>query len=279
MSNTDQIDYWNGDGGDKWVAFSDLLDAMLVPFADAVLNAAKLHSGERVLDVGCGAGALSLKAAQIVGPEQGVVGVDVSEALLTLARKRTSSADLSARFEEGDASQYEADVPFDVLISRFGVMFFDAPGAAFAKLRSNMNPDGRLAFACWQPLANNQWAGAPLQAALPFLTEAPTPSPPGTPGPFAFGDPGHVTGLLEAAGWQGVNVEALEGDLILPGDTPEDAAAFMMKLGPIARLVEQDGADLGAVQKALEQRMQSLLNSDGRVAMGSAVWIVTANAH
>jgi len=278
VDNTNQIEYWNGEAGQKWVTNSDLLDAMLAPFADAVLSAAALQSGERVMDVGCGAGALTLKAAQKVGSSAGALGVDISEPLIKLAQERASKAGLPASFTVTDASLYRTQPSLDAVISRFGVMFFGEPAQAFRNIRHNLRAEGRLTFACWQSLTVNDWARAPLEAAMPFLKEAPTPPPPGTPGPFAFADKTHVEGILEQAGWSGIQIENWTGEMTLPGNNAAESAGHLMRLGPVGRLLAAQEIDLAPVEEALQERMAEMAGDDGRIKMQAAAWIVSAVA-
>lgn len=277
MNNTDQIDYWNGPAGQKWVDQSARLDAMLAPFAEQVIARAAIGAGERALDIGCGAGAMTLMATRAAGGETGALGVDVSEPLLALARRRAQEAGLPALFELGDASEYVASKPADLVISRFGVMFFAEPAAAFANISRSVRPGGRAVFICWQALQANDWAFAPLQAALPFLPEPPTPADPTAPGPFAFQDKDRVAAILSEAGWQNVAVDAVEGDLTLPGEDVETSAGFMMQLGPLSRLMAQQEIDPAPVHEALAERLRGHQREDGRVAMASACWLVSAD--
>ena len=277
MSNADQIEYWNGPAGQKWVDQSDRLDAMLAPFADKVIAAAALKSGESVMDIGCGAGALTLRAAAKVGAEHGALGVDVSAPLIALARARAAAAKAPARFELADASAFTAPDPADIVVSRFGVMFFEDPAAAFANIRQSVKPGGRMAFACWQALGLNDWALAPLQAAMPFLKEAPAPADPTAPGPFAFQDKDRVAGILSDAGWKNVTIEPAEQAIVLPGDDTESTAKFMMQLGPLSRLLAAQGIDDALVEAALISLMQDHKTPDGRIAMKSACWLVSGD--
>ncbi len=278
MKNTDQIAYWNGQAGEKWVRNANRLDALLEPFADEVLETVSLIEGEHVLDVGCGAGALTLKAAFQVGAQRGAIGIDVSKPLLSLARRRASERGAATTFEEADAGAYRSERPVDAMISRFGVMFFDDPIAAFANLRENLRPDGRMTFACWQSLSENDWARAPLEAALPLLSEPPAAPPPGSPGPFAFADKDRVTTLLKEAGWKGVTIHPWLGRVTLPGGSVAEAASFMVELGPVARLVSDAGADLSRVEEVLADRLAAHTEQNGRINMPAAVWIVSATA-
>lgn len=273
MNNDDQIEYWNGPGGQKWVEEANQLDAMLARFADKVIDAANLKPGEQVLDIGCGGGVLTLRAADQTGA---ALGVDVSAPLIGLAKQRAADAGSPAQFEIADASAHEASPKADAVISRFGVMFFNEPAAAFANIGRSTQPGGRLAFMCWQALPANDWAFAPLQAAMPFFKEPPAPADPTAPGPFAFQDRARVAGLLTEAGWTDIQAEALEGQVELPGESVEASAAFMMRLGPLARVLKEQDIDMPTVEAALVERLSPHKSANGRVAMNSACWLVTA---
>lgn len=278
MNNDAQIDYWNGPAGQKWVDQSNRLDAMLAPFADAVLQAAAITRNEAALDIGCGAGALTLGATEASGGTTGSLGVDVSEPLLRLAKKRAAETGSSAVFERADASAFRSDEKFDLMISRFGVMFFEDPAAAFENIRQQIRTEGRMAFMCWQALPLNDWAFAPLQAALPLLNEAPEQPDPHAPGPFAFADKDRLAKILKTAGWADLSVDPFETLVTLPGDDVEASAEFMLKLGPLSRLIAAQDLDPAPIEEALTNRLEAEKNSDGRVAMKSACWLVTAKA-
>lgn len=275
MDNTDQIDYWNGPAGEKWVAEADQLDSMLSAFIEPVLDAGDVPAGRRVLDVGCGSGALSF-AALNAGAEA-VTGVDVSVPMLALARKRSEGRP-KARFIEADAATWQADAPFDRLISRFGVMFFASPEEAFSNLHRQMSPGAGLAFACWQPLKRNEWALAPLEASLQLATEPPELPPAGAPGPFAFADADRTVSILGRAGWKDLAAEAWTGRIPLPGNSVREAAQFATQVGPTARLIAQQELDRARVQAAIEQVLTGKAGEDGRVWLDAAVWIVTGRA-
>lgn len=275
MNNDAQIEYWNGAAGQKWVEQSDRLDGMLQPFAEKVLEAAAIQSSERGLDVGCGAGALTLAATRASG--SGALGVDVSEPLLNLARKRASDAGLPAQFEREDASQFSAAEPFDLMISRFGVMFFEDPAAAFANIRKQLRSGGRLAFMCWQAFPINDWAFAPLQAAMPLLKELPEPPEPHAPGPFAFADKDRVARILGDAGWQNISIDSFETQMALPGDDVATSAGFMLEIGPLSRLIAAQDLDPEIIKNAVIERLSAEADENGRIAMKSACWLVRAD--
>lgn len=275
MDNTAQIDYWNGAAGQKWVRDADRLDKMLRPFLDAVMDAAKPKAGEIVTDIGCGGGALSLAVA---GKGATATGVDVSEPLIEVARRRAAVSAPGTRFVVADASEWTPEAAADLIVSRFGVMFFADPVRAFANIRKGAAPGGRLAFVCWRPLTENEWALAPIIAAMPFLREPPKPPEPGTPGPFAFGQREHIDRILTEAGWKHVRMSPWDGQIELPGATAPETAEFMMEIGPLSRTISEQGLDPEKIRAALVARVEGLADAEGRTRLKAATWIVEATA-
>jgi SAM-dependent methyltransferase len=276
--NAEQVKYWN-ETGEKWVRFQARIDAQIGPLGRRAMERAALQPGERVLDVGCGCGETSLELARRVGPDGRVVGVDISAPML--ARATEAAAQAGARnvtFVEADA-QVHPFTPgsFDAVFSRFGVMFFIDPARAFANLRAALRPGGRLAFVCWQELPKNPWLFVALAAAVPYLPDL-QPPPPGAPGPFALADPGRLRGILEAAGFRGVDLLDVQEELTLGGGGDlDDAVSFITEgVGPTSAAVRdlQPAVRvkvLGAVRDALAPYATT-----GGVRLGSAAWIVTA---
>jgi len=272
MDNSAQIDYWNGETGIRWGALSDALDGMMAPFADIIMERAAIKPGETVLDIGCGAGSLSIRAAKTA---KRVTGMDISEPLLKVARRRMAGID-NVDFILGDAAIEQLQDRADVVLSRFGVMFFADPAKAFANIAKNTRPGGRMVFACWQEVSENMWARAPLEAAMPFFKSMPEPPEPGAPGPFAFSDPARLLTILEDAGWQDVTIEDWRTDIIMPGDTAEQSADFMFQMGPLSRIIKEQDLDMGPIREALIERFERDADQDGNVALQSAVWLVGA---
>src|SRR6185312_7572098 len=162
--NADQIAYWNGPGGQRWAARQQAQDIMLAPLADLLVDRAKPLPGERVIDVGCGSGATTFALAQRVAPSGHVFGIDVSGPMLERARQNTPKQ-LPVAFALADATVYPFDPgSFDLVASRFGVMFFAEPALSFANLRAALRPSGRLAFVCWREPRENPFFMAPLHA-------------------------------------------------------------------------------------------------------------------
>ncbi len=273
--NAQQIQDWNGAVGVHWVTEQETMDALIRPFGEAAMLAATPRSGEHVLDVGCGCGDTSLALAKAVGPRGKVLGLDVSVPMLDLARQRASGvANLS--FMEADASRASLPGLFDVLYSRFGVMFFDEPPAAFSHLRKAMKPGGRLAFACWQGPRENPWASVAAMAARQAAA-LPTPqSDPHAPGPFAFADAGRVKGILQAAGFLDVQAESFEAPVRI-GDSARGAAEMASRIGPVSRVFRETAPDKHpAMLAAIEAALAAHAAGDGSVSLPGRVWVVTA---
>lgn len=278
--NAEQITYWNELTGTKWVAAQAPLDRMIAPYGDAAMAALAPADGERIVDVGCGCGDTTLALARRVTPRGTVLGVDVSAPMLARARERAAAEGVThVRFVAADAQTHAfAPAAADALFSRFGVMFFADPAAAFANLRAALRADGRVAFVCWQPATANPWMLVPLMA-IAGLVPLPPPPAPDAPGPFAFGDADRVRRILGDAGFRAVAVEPFTPELLIGGGgTLAAAVEFAMKLGPTgAALREADPAVLPRVAAAVEEALRPYLTPRG-VAMASAAWIVTARA-
>jgi SAM-dependent methyltransferase len=198
--DADRVGDWNGKSGARWVAHQARLDAMMAAFGAAAIEAAAPTAGEHVLDVGCGAGASSLELAAYVGANGHVLGVDISQLLIERARAMAPK-DASVEFKVADAgSMVLAEGTFDILFSRFGVMFFNNPTRAFAHMRRALKPGGRLAFVCWRGMAENEWVRLPMGAIRGIL---PPTAPPNSeaPNPFSFGDQGRDARILTTAGF------------------------------------------------------------------------------
>lgn len=274
--NAEQIEAWNGAMGEKWVRLQDRLDSLLAPFGEAVLEAAAIKPGEHVLDVGCGCGATTLAAAEAAGTTGRTLGIDISLPMITRARERNAERDLAAAFSVADASRHDfAPGSFDLLISRFGVMFFDAPAEAFANLHRALTKGGRLTFICWRSMTENPWLFFPLRAALPLLPPLPA-TPPGAPGPFAFADSTHVTTLLTEAGFSDISLTPFDSDLVL--GSIDDAVAQSLDLGPLTRVIADLPDDLRKrIATAVRAELEKHVTPRG-IALGGATWIVTARA-
>jgi ubiquinone/menaquinone biosynthesis C-methylase UbiE len=274
--NADQIAYWNSAVADRWAKRQAEIDAMMVPFTHALLGAANLgpEGPWRILDVGCGSGETTLLAAEI-GHE--LTGLDVSTSLLDLAKSRAKKAGLaSVNFFMGDASRMFIDPPFDLIMSRFGVMFFDDPGKAFANLYKMTKIGGRIVFVCWRAPEQNQWVTLPMSA-LDGLVEAKGAKQAEGPGPFAFADPQKVRAILSDAGFSQITMTPFDGEMAMGSPKGVEAAsAYIAEIGPAARAI----ADLPKerrpeVIKRLEAAVTPLMRGDSLVLQGG-IWVVEA---
>ena len=274
--NAEQIEYWNVQASPTWIAQNARLDAMLAPLGLAAMDRARPGAGERVLDVGCGVGQSSLQLAGRVGPRGSVLGVDISAPMLARARERASAEKLAnVVFENADAQTF-AFTPnsVDLVFSRFGVMFFADPGAAFANLHRALKGGGRLVFVCWQALAQNPWMSEAI-AAIAKHMQLPAPAAPDAPGPLSFADAARVRGILERAGFRSVAHEPLVGELLL-GQTIDEAVDFATEVGPASRaLRDATEAQRAAAKASIRESLAARATTAG-VRMGYGAWIVTA---
>jgi len=273
----DQFRYWNGVAGERWVREQEERDALLCTFGEAALEAARVGRGESVLDVGCGCGDTSLALAGLVGPGGSVVGLDLSAPMLLRARERSASH-ANVSFLECDAALAPLDGgSFDLVYSRFGVMFFSDPTKAFAHVRSALRPKGRVSFACWRPLDDNPWAKVPFDAAASVLGR-PEPVPTDAPGPFSFGDAARVRAVLQGAGFHEVTLRPFDTSNSFGGSgSLANAAHQIARLGPVARLLfDRDESAVRAALAAIEAVLPPYANSRGGVSFPAAAWVVHA---
>ena len=274
-ANRDQIEYWNSAESRHWVEHQWLYDSMLEPYARRLLSAAEIALAERVLDIGCGTGTTTLAAA--AGARE-ALGVDIAEPMITRARERAHEQGLpNARFEVADAQTAAFESEFhDIVISRFGVMFFDDPAAAFAYLRTALRPDGRIVFVCWQILADNEWVRVPALAAA---THVPLPDlgEPGAPGPFAFGDAERLRTLLAQSGFRDIGIEGVADTILLGGGgSVEDAVDFLRGTGMARALfAEASPDDVARAIDAVREALAPYQTPEG-IRLGAAAWLVNA---
>lgn len=273
-ANTAQAAYWNEVAGLSWAEFQEALDRQGEPLGRRAMAALAPAPGERIVDVGCGAGATSLDLARAVQPGGAVLGVDVAEPLLEIARRRAPGV-AGLEFRRADAQTFAFEPgAFDGAFSRFGVMFFDDPPAAFANIRRALKPGGRLAFVCWRAPGENPIMTLPMRAAGD-LVPPPSPPEPGAPGPFAFADPERVRGVLAKAGFDKVEV-APHDDKVGSGDL-ETALALALRIGPLGAFLRENPH----LREAVAPRVRAALAEHdglGGPKLDAAVWIVTARA-
>ncbi|MEM9169822.1 MAG: class I SAM-dependent methyltransferase [Pseudomonadota bacterium] len=227
----EQNDFWNGEMGETWAEEQDFIDALLMPLADILVAQASRRPRTAVLDIGCGNGTSTIAMEAAPGPQTDprtqFVGIDLSKPMIENARRRATAQGSSADFILADAAEYDfGDKRFDLFASRFGVMFFADPQAAFSNLRRFAADDAEVAFVAWRGKDENDFMTVAARAAAPLLPPLPEPDP-AAPGPFSLGDPDRVRALLEAAGWRGVELVAHDVDC---GFAAADLDRFFLKI-------------------------------------------------
>ena len=247
-ANSEQIDYWNGEAGERWASYDDMMSRLLAPIAELLLEQLPPSGARAALDIGCGGGSQSLLLARRLGANAKVTGVDVSAPLLEVARRRVAAIPEKLDFLQADAAVYPFEAgSYDLLFSRFGVMFFDDPEAAFANLHRALVPGAPLLFCCWQSLQDNPWTWLAVQAALEHVP-APPPTQPGEPGPFAFANPERVEAILDSAGFEAINIQPQPVTLHWgEGETLADKVRELVQIGPVGRLLADQPPDVRAL--------------------------------
>lgn len=267
---------WDDLVGDPWIRFDEVIDRHGGPFGTAAMDALEPLAAATALDVGCGTGSTTWALADRVGPNGRAIGVDLSDTFLAAARLRRER-DPRVSFVHGDAAEVRTDDELDCLFSRFGIMFFPEPVAAFAHLRSLVRPGGRMAFACWQGPGENPWMSAPVMASASVLGPPQLP-PPGAPGPFAFAAADTVHAVLADAGWSAIEVEGLARDSHFIAGGATAMADMVTQTHPVLAAGMRDHPErrdelLAAVADAVRQ-----YERDGEIVVPAAAWIVRATA-
>jgi len=277
MTDTSAMpDNWAGDRGERWLRDLDAMEAMLAPIGDAALAQAAYAQGERVIDIGCGGGWTTRRIGAAVGAEGLALGLDISPVLVGEASRRAATLP-QVQFRAGDAAtEVLGEAPLDRLFSRFGVMFFPDPAAAFRNLASMLVPDGRVDLAIWANPKWNPWM-MEMRRVVGAHVELPGPEPL-APGPFQLADPDFHAALLQDAGFHSVARRLLELPLMFggPGSTPASAAAFALRAFSVGELAEAAGPSVRAAVTSDLERLYAQNETDGGIAMPASVWLLSA---
>src|ERR1700751_2154286 len=248
--NADQIAYWNGPGGQHWTDRQAGQDILLAPISDILIASAQPEPGSRIIDVGCGCGATSIALAERVAPDGFVLGVDISAPMLARERELAPKS-LRLHFALRDSTVYPFDPQsFDLLISRFGVMFFAEPADSFANLRKALPREGRLAFACWREPKQNPWMMTPLQAVYKHVPKLPQVGPE-DPGPCSVAAEERVHRILSEAGYTGIAMQPHDLTLdIAIGRGLDAAVQGALEIGPASRALQDQPEDVRQAARA-----------------------------
>ncbi|GIH18893.1 class I SAM-dependent methyltransferase [Rugosimonospora africana] len=274
VANAVQAQRWNGDTGRRWIAQRERHAAVRQRLMPYLLRAAAVRPGDRVLEVGCGCGELTVALARAARPGGRVLGLDLSGPILAVARRLAAEAGAAeVRFVRGDAQVRRLPAAaYDVVVSGFGVMFFDDPAAAFGNLLGALRPDGRLAFLCWQDELDNEVFSIPLRACLAHSRLT------GVGGGDPFADPGWVSALLGRVGYTDVQVVPVREPARIGMDV-SDVLGYLCDTSRVRELMARLGDESAAawVRAAMAEQLTERQRPDG-VWVEAAAWLVTAVA-
>ena len=272
-----QRDYWSGDAGQRWAQWASRTDHALSDVTKLLLARIKAQPGEVILDVGCGAGELSLLLADQLGVEGRVYGVDISPPLLAEARAREKQAVRAPHWIEADAQNAEWYRQHDAIVSRFGVMFFEDPPAAFANLAKALKAGGRMVFACWQGPEVNPFFSELGALARRIKTDLP-PADPQAPGPMSLADPARIRSLLESAGFADIEISdhPMQHHASHGPDALNQAIEYFMEIGPMAMVATQGTPTQQAEARVALREYLAGHQQGESVSMPGRIWCVRA---
>ena len=271
--NANEAEYWSTNGR-LWIEHEVLQDRLLYPVTEHLLNLSDIQPGQNVLDIGCGTGAHALAVVERLLPTGKVTALDISEPLLRRAIERFAAADAPVRAVLGDAQIVDLPREFDLATSRFGVMFFAEPAAAFANIAKAVKPGGRMVFAAWGPVSENPWWRLPLNIGKARLG-TPEPTPPNVPGPMGLADVTYLEDQLAGAGLSSFAVTPTTIALGTMGG-PAELAAQSVRIGPAARLIrlfDASPADVQAIEDDLRRAYEDYSDS-GQFALPARLNII-----
>ena len=276
--NEDQGKYWNEKPGRSWVVHDQEMNNRFQNISDILFSCIDPLDLPSALDIGCGAGATTLRMAKMLSGRGAVTGIDISDALLSLAREKASTVD-NVTFKWADAQSYQFEpAGFDGAFSRFGVMFFADPEKAFGNLRAALAPGSKLVFVCWAPLQDNPFFLEPMEVVSKH-TNSPVVTPDTAPGPMAFSDRDYLSGILRGAGYQAIEI-ATQKTTLDTRQSPQEDAALLMKIGAGARMLFEAEPSKAQVQSVQEDfvRMSAVKRSGGITRYPATIHLVTATA-
>tara|TARA_B100001013_G_scaffold148504_1_gene88099 strand:- start:3179 stop:4033 length:855 start_codon:yes stop_codon:yes gene_type:complete len=278
-ANKDQKDFWSGKGGDVWVKRQQAMDTMLNPLGEAALKKLELNEDSNVLDIGCGCGNTTLSIAEKIKPSGRVTGLDISKPMLQRAIESAQNRSLeNISFQCLDVQTEDFGVnTFNAAFSRFGVMFFEDPVAAFRNINKSLLSRSPLSFICWQSPIQNPWQSLFVQEVKKFI-DLPSP-PPRSPGPFAFMESDYVNSILENSNFENVKIVGYEAEVnMFSGRSLSDAVQDYTSINPVVTEMLKD-----STVELKERILNSVIEvfspyfSEKGLIFSSATWIVTAN--
>ncbi len=276
--NQGQAEFWEARSS-SWIKQEDWTALVTGSFGRRAMQQLTLTAGSRVLDVGCGTGPTTRELARRVAPGGEVVGLDIAQSMLAVARLRAQQEGIrNVEFTAGDAeTAVLGEGAFDAVFSQFGVMFFADPEAAFTNLRRALRGGGRIAFACWQDVFVNDWALVPGGAVVAVTGQFPPMPGQGEPGPFSLADPSHVEQLLRAAGFDAIDVVPVAEPIVLSADRVQMVVDAATQFGVVREALEgnDDPAFSDRVRSAVRDALSERVH-DGELRLNAAALVVTA---
>jgi SAM-dependent methyltransferase len=274
-NDNEQAALWNGRAGRAWIDGQATLDRMFSAFEDLLADTVRNASARRVLDVGCGTGGTTLAAARAAGAQGECLGVDISQPMIAVARGRAEREGSTARFVAADVQTHAFEpARFDLVISRFGVMFFDDPVAAFTNLRRAASAGAPLQVIAWRSPAENPYMTTAERAAAPLLPDMPVRAP-GAPGQFAFADRHRVASILQESGWTGIDIQPIDVDCAFP---EKDLVGYFTRLGAVGQVLQDmDEATRRQVIGTVRAAFDPFVHGD-EVRFTAACWMIGAKA-
>lgn len=274
-TDDEQARLWRGTAGEAWVDAQETLDRMFQPLEDRLVGGVPLGSARWVLDVGCGTGSTTLAVARRLGSDGECTGIDISDPMIAMARRRAEREGALARFIRADAQTHVfAPSRFDTIISRLGVMFFDDSVQAFANLLRAAMANAELRFVAWQGAAENPFMTTAERAAAPLLPNLPARLP-DAPGQFAFADPHRIRHILEHSGWVDIDIEPIDSACAFP---EPQLTRYLTRLGPLGRVLpEVDAQTCARVVETVRAAFEPYVHG-AEVRFNAACWMVRARA-
>jgi SAM-dependent methyltransferase len=279
FANTEQAEFWAA-RATSWMSLESLHDQVIAPAGHMAMDRLDPQSGQQIVDLGCGTGRTTLELADRVAPGGRALGVDIAAALLERAREHAGAAGIdNIDFQHADVQNSDLGrARFDGAFSRFGVMFFADPPAAFANVHRCLKPGAVLSFVCWQPVTSNEWMFVPAQAAVSVLGTPPDLPAPDAPGPFSLSDKDRVTRVVGSAGFHSIDIKAHDDLIRTPAEDISEFADSALRIGAVQRMLEHaDPNTIDRVRAAIEEALRARLR-DGEVALTRAIFLVRAVA-
>ena len=277
FANAEQAEFWAARAS-SWMSLESHHEQVIGPAGRMAMDRLGPHPGQHVVDLGCGTGQTTLALAGRVAPGGRAVGVDIAIALLDRAREHAADAGIAnIEFQHADVQSSDlGSARFDGAFSRFGVMFFADPVAAFTNVHRSLKPGAALSFVCWRPVTSNDWMFVPAQAAVSVLGTAPDTPAPDAPGPFSLSDPNRVRIILDSAGFHHIDITAHDDLMRTPAERIPESADSALRVGAVQRMLE--GVDPETVQRVRGAIVEAMLArlQDGEVALTRSVFLVRA---